>query len=209
MFVRNPYRGTAPAPRRGGLPPALLALLSLLLASACGGPAKGPQSVSLPGEWKSFEGTGTATGYRHTLSMGPDRKVNTFNFSGSLTLIGERRLGRGFRIDLIGSADSLKGGTGWSVWTDTNGDQVFSEIRGERIGTGANILGTLLGGTGRWAGVAGEYEFKWQFVIESDDGNLQGQITGLRGRVRQQNAPSSSPQRPGSRGKDGSVHEPA
>ena len=205
MLARNPHRGSAPATCRRGLP---LVLLALLLASACGGPAKGPESVSLPGEWRSFEGTGTATGHRQTLRMGPDRKVNIFNFSGSMVLAGERRLGQGFRIDLIGSADSLKGGTGWSVWTDTSGDQVFSEIRGERIGTGARITGTLLGGTGRWAGVTGEYEFEWQFVIESEDGNLQGRITGLRGRVRQ-DAPSPPPQRPGSRRKDGSVHEPA
>jgi len=205
MFVRNPRRGTAPVPCRRGLP---LVLLALLLASACGGPAKGPESVSLPGEWNSFEGTGTLTGHRQTLRMGPDRKVNTFNFSGSLLLKGERRLGQGFRVDLIGSADSLKGGTGWSVWTDTSGDQVFSEIRGEHIGTGARIIGTLLGGTGQYTGVAGEYEFKWQFVIESEDGTLQGQITDLRGRVRR-NAPPPSPERKGSRGKDGSVHEPA
>jgi hypothetical protein len=205
MFARNPHRGTAPAPCRRGLP---LVLLALLLASACGGPAKGPESTSLPGEWKSFEGSGTATGHRQTLLMGPDHKVNIFNFSGSLLLIGERRLGRGFRIDLIGSADSLKGGTGWSVWTDTGGDQVLSEIRGERIGTGARILGTLVGGTGRFAGVTGEYEFEWQFVIESEDGNLQGRITGLRGRFRQ-DVPSSSPDRKSSSGKNGSIHEPA
>jgi len=205
MFVRNPHRGTAPAPCRRGLP---LVLLALLLASACGGPAKGPESVSPPGDWKSFEGTGTATGHRQTLRMGPDRKVNIFNFSGSMVLAGERRLGQGFRVDLIGSNDGLKGGTGWSVWTDTGGDQVFSEIRGERIGTGTRILGTLLGGTGRYAGATGEYEFKWQFVIESDDGNLQGRITELRGRFRQ-DAPPPSPERKGSRRKDGSVHEPA
>jgi hypothetical protein len=205
MLARNPHRGTAPAPCRRGLP---LALLAFLLVSACGGPAKGPESVSPPGEWRSFEGTGSATGHRQTLSMGPDRKVNIFNFSGSLLLIGERRLGQGFRIDLLGSADSLKGGTGWSVWTDTGGDQVFSEIRGARIGTGARILGTLVGGTGRFAGMTGEYEFEWQFVIESEDGNLQGRITGLRGRFRQ-DVPSSSPNRKSSRGKDGSIHEPA
>ena len=205
MLARNPHRGTAPAPCRRGLP---LALLAFLLASACGGPAKGPENVSPPDEWRSFEGTGTATGHRQTLPMGPDRKVSTFSLSGSLLLTGERRLGQGFRIDLMGSSDSLKGGTGWSVWTDTSGDQVFSEIRGERIGTGARITGTLLGGTGRYAGVAGEYEFTWQFVIESEDGNSQGRITGLRGRFRQ-NVPPPSPERKNSRGKDGSVHEPA
>jgi len=101
-----------------------------------------------PGEWRSFEGTGAATGHRQTLRMGPDRVVSIVNFSGSLLLVGERRLGQGFRVDLIGSTDSLKGGTGWSVWTDTRGDQVFSEIRGGPIGTGARVIGTLLGGQG-------------------------------------------------------------
>ena len=181
MLARNPQRGTAPAPCRRGLP---LALLGFLLVSACGGTAKGPESVSSPGEWRSFEGTGAATGDRQTLRMGPDRKVSIVNLSGSLLLVGERRLGEGFRIDVIGSTDSLKGATGWCVWTDTRGDQVFSELRGGPIGTGARFSGTLLGGTGRYAGVTGEYEFEWQFVIESEDGNLQGRITGLRGRFR-------------------------
>ena len=205
MLARNPHRGTTPAPCRRGLP---LALLAFLLASACGGPAKGPESVSPSGEWRSFEGTGSAMGRRQTLPLGPDRKVSTFDLSGSLLLTGERRLGEGFRIDVIGFSDSLKGGAGWCAWTDTRGDQVFSEIRGERIRTGARITGTLLGGTGRWAGVTGEYEFEWQFVIESEEGDIQGRITGLRGRVRQY-LPPASPERKNSRGKDGSVHEPA
>jgi len=118
--------------------------------------------------------------------MGPDRKDSIVELSGSLLLIGERRLGEGFRIEVIGSSDSLKGGTGWCVWTDTRGDQVFSELRGDPIGTGARFAGTLSGGTGRYAGVTGEYEFEWQFVIESEDGNLQGRITGLRGRFRKE-----------------------
>ena len=205
MLARNLHPGTAPASCQRGLP---LALLAFLLALACGGPAKGPENVSPPGEWRSFEGTGSATGQRQSLPMGPDRKVSTFNLSGSLLLTGERRLGEGFRIDVLGFSDSLKGGAGWCAWTDTRGDQVFSEIRGERMITGARITGTLLGGTGRWAGVTGEYEFEWQFVIESEDGDLQGRITGLRGRFRRE-VPPPSPERKNSQGKDGAVHEPA
>ena len=62
-------------------------LLTILVVSACGGPAKGPESVSLPGEWKSFEGTGTATGHRQTLHLGPGRKVSIVNLTGSLLLL--------------------------------------------------------------------------------------------------------------------------
>ena len=42
----------------------------------------------------------------------------------------------------------------------------------------------ILGGTGRYAGASGVYEFSWKFVIESDDGSIQGSAVGLKGRVR-------------------------
>jgi len=202
MLSRIPYRGASPAPLRLGLP---LALMAFLLVSACGGPAKGPESAKPPGEWRTFEGTGTATGHRQTLQMGPDRKVSIVNLTGSLLLVGEQRLGQGFRAEMIGYSDSLKGGTGWCVWTDSRGDQVFGEFRGGRIGTGSRFTGTLLGGTGRYAGVTGEYEFEWQYVVDSEDGTIQGRITGLRGRFRQ-NAQPPSTERKGSRREDGPGH---
>ena len=179
---------------------ALLALTAL----TCGGPAMGTEVAKDPGEWQAFEGTGIATGHRQTLQLGPDRKVSIGNLTGSLLLTGDQRLGQGFRIEVIGFSDGLKGGTGWCVWTDRGGDQVFGEFRGGLIGTGARFTGTLLGGTGRYVGVTGEYEFEWQYVIESGEGNMQGRITGLRGRFRQ-NSPPPSPQRNGSPGGGGQI----
>ena len=41
---------------------------------------------------------------------------------------------------------------GRAVWTDERGDQVFSELKGEWVGTGNRIVGTFIGGTGRYAG---------------------------------------------------------
>ena len=73
---------------------------------------------------------------------------------------------------------------GRSVWTDERGDQVFSELKGEGTAAKNHIEGTILGGTGRYAGLTGTYEFSWQFVIESDDGSIQGRAVGLKGRVR-------------------------
>ncbi len=57
--------------------------------------------------------------------------------------------------------------------------------------TGSRFTGTLLGGTGRYAGVAGEYEFEWQYVLDAGDGYVQGRITGLRGRFRKDGPPTS------------------
>lgn len=170
-----------------------LALLAFVMLSACGGPSKGPEVAQPPGEWRTFEGTGTATGHRQTLPLGPGRKVSIVNLTGSLLLIGEQRLGQGFRNEIIGYTDTLKGGTAWSVWTDSRGDQVFSEFRGGPIGTRSRFTGTLLGGTGRYAGVAGEYEFEWQYVVDEEDGSVQGRITSLRGRFRRDAPPPSPP----------------
>ena len=88
------------------------------------------------------------------------------------------------------SSDSETGLIGRSVWTDEKGDQVFSELKGEGTAAKNHITGTILGGTGRYAGVTGSYEFSWQFVLEAEDGSIQGNATGLKGRfqVGQQDA---------------------
>jgi len=69
------------------------------------------------------------------------------------------------------------------VWTDERGDKVFSRLRGESLATGSHIVGTITGGTGRWAGLTGEYELRWQYVIEGDEGAISGRAVGLKGRV--------------------------
>ena len=205
MLARNPHRGTAPAPCRRGLP---LALLAFLLVSACGGPAKGPESVSPPGEWRSFEGTGSATGHRQTLRMGPDRKVSIVNLSGSLLLIGERRLGEGFRIDVIGSTDSLKGGDGLvrldrharrpGLQRASRGPHRHrSPLYGDPAGRDRAIRGRDRGVRVR---VAVRHRIR-RWKPPGADHGAPGPIP--------QDVPPASPERNGSRGKDGSVHEPA
>ena len=57
-------------------------------------------------------------------------------------------------------------------------------MRGEGTSTGNRIVGTFVGGTGRYAGATGEYTFSWRFVLEAEDGTVQGQSVGLKGRVR-------------------------
>ncbi len=80
--------------------------------------------------------------------------------------------------------DSATGMVGRSVWTDDRGDQVYSELRGDGTATGNRVVGSFIGGTGRYSGATGTYEFSWRFVLESEDGTVQGQSEGLKGRVR-------------------------
>lgn len=161
-----------------------LMLVVLLTVAGCGRPeAPSPKSVTA-GEWLEFEGSWTATGTRSTLNLGPDHRASSFDLTGSLLLSGARRPAVGFQARAIGFSDSRTGMTGRSVWTDERGERVFSDLKGEFVGSGNRIVGTITGGTGRYAGITGEYTFQWEYVVETEDGTVSGRAVGLRGRAR-------------------------
>lgn len=169
----------------------------MLLALAACGPAS-PPSETLPAgvAWHEFQGTWTAAGNRHPIRLGGDRRASTANLDGALLLAGPLRPAVGFRAEAIVLNDSVTGMTGRAVWTDERGDQVYSELRGEGTSTGNRIVGTFIGGTGRYSGATGIYEFSWRFVLETEDGSVQGQSIGLKGSVRfasPQAAPGTRP----------------
>ena len=100
-----------------------------------------------------------------------------------MLLKGSERPGVGFRAEVIALVDSETGLVGRSVWTDERGEQVFSELQGEGTAERNRITGKFLGGTGRYSGATGSYEFSWQWVMETEDGTIQGYAIDLKGRV--------------------------
>ena len=173
------------------------ALALLVLGAACGQPPATAQQVPA-GEWRTFEGSWTGSGTRTSLDLGSDHRASIVSMNGSLLLTGEHGLGVGFGAEFVGFTDTQSGMVGRAVWTDERGDKVFSELKGEWVGTGNRIAGTFLGGTGRFAGITGEYEFQWQYVLVAEDGAVGGRATGLKGRARVNQPPASTPpaQRP-------------
>ena len=162
-----------------------IALMSLLL-TAC---SRAPRisTSALPDEWRDFQGTWTAAGTRNIMRLGGDRRAGVSRFEGSLVLAGPSRPGVGFRSEAIVFSDTMTGLVGRAIWTDEHGDQAYSELRGEGTASNNRIIGTFVGGTGRYAGVTGSYEFSWRFVLEDEEGGVQGQSSGLKGRVRVNN----------------------
>jgi hypothetical protein len=156
---------------------------ALAAAAGCGGPAERPRSAAAGVEWITFEGNWSAAGSRQILRLGPERRAAVFDLSGSLMLTGRQGLGIGFQSRAIGFSDSAAGMQGRAVWTDERGEHVYSELRGQAVGAGNHIVGTFIGGTGRYAGVTGEYEFEWQYVVEAEDGAVSGRVVGLKGRA--------------------------
>jgi hypothetical protein len=166
------------------LGPQWAALALLLFAAGCGQPTVPSPGIPSAGEWHTFEGTWSASGTRQTLNLGTNHRAAIFDLTGSLVLTGDRGLGVGFRARAIGLTDSLAGMQGRCVWTDEHGDKVYSGLKGEWVGTGNRIVGTFLGGTGRFAGITGEYSFQWEYVVEPEDGALSGRAVDLKGRAR-------------------------
>ena len=172
-------------------------LAALLLMAACGQPDR-PAPQTLPaGEWHAFEGTWTAAGTRRTLRLGPRDRAAIFELTGTVLLSGAQRPAVGFRAQAIGLSDSRAGMQGRCVWTDERGDMVYSELRGQAVGSGNRIVGTFVGGTGRYAGVSGDYTFQWQYVIDAEDGAVSGRVVDLKGRARLSQAASAPAGDPG------------
>ena len=162
-------------------------LVALLLTAACGDSGSTPQTLPA-GAWHTFEGTWTAAGTRHTLRMSADDRAAIFELTGTVLLSGAQRPSVGFRAQAIGFSDSRAGMQGRCVWTDEHGYMVYSELKGEAVGSGNRITGTFIGGTGRYAGVTGEYTFQWQYVVDAEDGAVSGRVVDLKGRARLQAA---------------------
>lgn len=169
-------------------------LLGLAFAvAACGSATQSPGPAVPPGEFREFEGSWNGVGTRHTVPLGGTRVGSIVNLKGSMLLAGPGRPGVGFHAEVIGLVDSATGFQGRSVWTDENGDQVFSELQGEGTTANNRIRGTILSGTGRYAGVTGAYEFSWHSVMDAEEGAMQGRAVDLNGRVRLGPAVGGSP----------------
>lgn len=158
-------------------------LVLSLVAAACSPVAEAPKPVVASGEQREFSGTWNAAGSRRTIALGADRRGSIIHLRGTMLLAGPGRPGVGFSSELIALVDSATGLVGRSVWTDERGDQVFTELKGEGTAAQNRITGTILGGTGRYFGATGSYEFSWRFVIEAEDGSIQGSAVGLKGHV--------------------------
>ena len=162
---------------------ALLVSLAVV-AAGCAPATEAPRATAASGEALEFTGSWNGVGSRRTIPLGRGRLGAIVDLSGTMLLAGDGRPGVGFRSEVIGLTDSATGFHGRSVWTDERGDQVYSELTGEGTAAKNRIAGTILSGTGRYTGLTGSYEFSWQWVMDGEEGAVQGRAIDLRGRVR-------------------------
>jgi len=162
---------------------AALAAGSLVLALVGQVPeAAGQGATSF--EWRAFEGSWSVSGRRYTVPVESGAEAAVVEVSGAVVLTKAEGVSRGFRGEAVGFDDSQGVILGRAVWKDEHGDRLFSRLKGEPLETGRRIVGTITGGTGRYAGLEGEYSLIWQYVLSADDGTIQGRAVRLEGRLR-------------------------
>lgn len=142
-----------------------------------------PQQAMTSGQ--VFHGTWSATGQRQILKVDGGRSAVTVQLSGAIAIRTDAGLSRGFRGEVIGLDDGAGLIAGRVVWTDERGDQIYSGLFGDALVSASRVMrGTITGGTGRYAGIVGEYSFQWQHLVNVDDVVVSGRAVDLHGRVR-------------------------
>jgi hypothetical protein len=135
-------------------------------------------------EWRTIEGGWSASGQRRTLPTDGARNASMAYLSGAVVLTAAAGTSRGFQGEVIAFDDGAGVSVGRAVWTDERGDRIFSRLNGDAMRTKRRIVGAITGGTGRYAGIEGEYAFEWQYLVQGEDGAVQGHAVGLKGRFR-------------------------
>lgn len=173
-----------PRLRSASIVPRIAAVIvSALAIAACARVAEPPApGAGTPGRYE-FEGTWNAAGTRRTIPSGDGRTSAIVDLKGTMLLAGPGRPGVGFLCEVIALVDTASGLTGRGVWTDDHGNQIFSELSGQGTSANNRIDGRIVGGTGKYAGATGTYTFSWEYVVEENDGTIQGRAVGLAGSV--------------------------
>lgn len=138
----------------------ILCVLSFLCVTTSGGMV----SAVLAAEEGSFAGTWVANGSKEVLAMGSEREAAIFNLSGHVHL--DKGIGKegDYWAECIGLADAETGSDIRCVWKSMGGDEIYLTLKGTRMEKGSNVVGTIIGGTGRAKGITGTLRFTWSMA---------------------------------------------
>lgn len=135
--------------------------------------------------WTEREGTFLAdwdvTGTVHIIEMGDMGVMAAGGHTGTVTIQSSEGPVRAFETDCIAFADEQSSGSR-CVWTDPLGDQLFVSIQGTGLAGMGRSRGTFVGGTGRYEGIQGNFNFDWNYNVSGgQDATFDGYTLQMRG----------------------------
>ena len=135
-----------------------------------------------------FKGTMIANGTRTPFPFGDGRQVFTFKIAGHVNLQTALSKKKDYWSECIGLADSVSGVDGRCVWKDLDGPEIYLTIQSDKLQQGSKVTGTIVGGSGKLAGISGELTFNWSSVITQKEAegvvSVTGQTQNLSGSYR-------------------------
>lgn len=147
-----------------------------------------PMTQSHAADSGEFKGAWIANGTRTPFPFGDGRQVFTFKLGGHVNLQTALGKKKDYWSECVGLADSVTGIVGRCVWKDLAGPQIYLTIQSDRLQQGSQVTGTIVGGSGPFAGISGDVSFNWSSVTVLTDAegivNVTGQTRNLGGRYR-------------------------
>jgi hypothetical protein len=149
--------------RKRCLPTLMSLVLGLVVLCALGANAEQLAKSGAGTSHTGFKAMGTAT----------EISAKRSYWSGVSWGVSFNDEGKGFLHNMAWNCphvdETVEGRTtakGWCTLTDADGDAIFSEWTGSRP-PGGELTGHLgmTGGTGKYAGIQGEWDFRCQFII--------------------------------------------
>ncbi|MFQ5961508.1 MAG: hypothetical protein ACE5MG_08920 [Candidatus Methylomirabilales bacterium] len=122
------------------------------------------------------------------LEVGENHLVFVYTLQGVVTNNAGEGIFHNMSANCIGMGSSLDGAennSGNCVYTDADGDKIFDEWEDEgTFGVGAKGSATLIGGTGKYAGISGGGQYERFNVPAAAEGTFQGYIPDETGTYR-------------------------
>ena len=134
--------------------------------------------------WQPFTATWTLSGERQRLATEGMRPASILHLSGPLTITSREGPGRGFLGEVIGFDDGETLLVGRAVFVDERGDKIFCTLKAQPIGSGRRVKAVITGGTGRFAGLEGDFSAQWQYMVEQESDQVSLRTVNVEGRTR-------------------------
>jgi hypothetical protein len=148
-----------------------------------GGPALG-QGGELAKEG-SFEGNWNLEGTAETVEM-EGKEVSVYRVEGPVKITNSSSgMKRHFHSRCVGVSDEKTGGVGRCIWEDEDGEGLFLQLAGTIVGstgTSRESDGIVVGGTGKYEGIAGAFKVDWLFLESAfEAGKITARDTNFTG----------------------------
>jgi len=155
---------------------ALILGIALLVAFGMEAKAQIPKEGTISDTW-AFTGTFKA------LAMGQERLQMTYEVMGVIIGDTSEDLFHNASFRCLGALHAVKGefndDSGLCVCTLLDGDQIFSTYKATgKVGVRAKVTQTIVGGTGKLAGIQGNGEFTRFGLRRAAEGTFQGYEKG-------------------------------